>query len=158
MRWLAFSSAPSSSCHSAVNKAMTNPVLLTKGKMAAANTQATAVQPLPDGRMQLFTQLKPYTSQLLRARDLPARLQGLLRSLQSVIRDADVDALNSRGIFDYILFPLMPGVDSIVLLRRPGVWSMYAAPVRHALCHVHTVQLCSICNAYAQRMCSACNA
>ncbi|KAL3144083.1 hypothetical protein ABBQ32_003877 [Trebouxia sp. C0010 RCD-2024] len=99
---------------------MTNPVLLTKGKMAAANTQATAVQPLPDGRMQLFTQLKPYTSQLLRARDLPARLQGLLRSLQSVIRDADVDALNSRGIFDYILFPLMPGVDSIVLLRRPG--------------------------------------
>ncbi|KAL3144835.1 hypothetical protein ABBQ38_001942 [Trebouxia sp. C0009 RCD-2024] len=99
---------------------MTNAVHLTKDKMAAANGQATAVQPIPDGRMQLFSQLKPYTSQLLRARDSPARLQGLLRSLQNVIRNADVDALNSRGIFDYILFPLMPGVDSIVLLRRPG--------------------------------------
>lgn len=119
---------------------MTNAVHLTKDKMAAANGQATAVQPIPDGRMQLFSQLKPYTSQLLRARDSPARLQGLLRSLQNVIRNADVDALNSRGIFDYILFPLMPGVDSIVLLRRPGIRSMYAAPVRHAVCHIHLVQ------------------
>ena len=119
---------------------MTNPVLLTKDRMAPGNSEAIAVQPMFDGRMQLFGQLKPYTSQLLRARHSPARLQGLLRSLQNVIRDADVDALNSRGIFDYILFPLMPGVDSIVLLRRPGMWSKYAVPVRRA---VPSLQMCT---------------
>lgn len=99
---------------------MTNPVIVTQDKMAGASNEPAALPPSSDKRMQLFSQLKPYTSQLLRARDSPARLQSLLVRLQNVIRDADPDGLNSRGILDYILFPLMPGVDSVVLMRRPG--------------------------------------
>lgn len=99
---------------------MTNPVIATQDKLARASHEPAALPPTSDKRMQLFNQLKPYTSQLLRARDSPARLQSLLVRLQSVIRDADIDGLNSRGILDYILFPLMPGVDSVVLMRRPG--------------------------------------
>lgn len=129
----------SGSRYSSINKGMTNPIHLTQDRMTEGrHNEAPALQPIPDARMLLFTQLKPYTSQLLRARDSPARLQGLLRSLQSVIRDADVDSLNSRGIFDYILFPLMPGVDSIVLVRRSGRWV-------HACCACLT---CSVPIAY----------
>ena len=105
---------------------MTNPVTLSKDRMAAGSQEPAALPPTSDKRMLLFNQLKPYTSQLLRARDSPAHLQGLLKSLHNIIRDADVDGLNSRGILDYILFPLMPGVDSVVLVRRPGMCSMHA--------------------------------
>ena len=100
---------------------MTNPVTVAQDKMAGDSNEPAALPPTSETRMQLFNQLKPYTSQLLRARDAPARLQSLLTSLQNVIKDADLDALNSRGILDYILFPLMPGVDSVVLMRRPGM-------------------------------------
>lgn len=102
---------------------MTNQVIVTQDKMAGGSDEPAALPPTSDKRMQLFNQLKPYTSQLLRARDVPARLQSLLVRLQHVIRDADLDGLNSRGILDYILFPLMPGVDSVVLIRRPGMGS-----------------------------------
>lgn len=102
---------------------MTNPVIAIDSKRAAGSmniSTATALPPTFDQRMLLFNQLKPYTSQLLRARDSPARLQSLLKGLQGVIGNADQDGLNSHGILDYILFPLMPGVDSIVLIRRSG--------------------------------------
>lgn len=94
--------------------------------MAGASNKPAALPATLDKKMLLFNNLKPYTSQLLCARDAPARLQSLLVSLQNIIRDADLDGLNSRGIFDYILFPLMPGVDSVVLMRRPGMMSVHA--------------------------------
>lgn len=100
--------------------------MVTKERAAGGSTEAAALPSISDKRMQLFNRLKPCTSQLLRARDAPARLQSLLVSLQHVIRDADLDGLNSRGIFDYILFPLMPGVDSVVLTHRPGTISVHA--------------------------------
>ena len=111
---------------------MTNPVTVSQDKMAGARKEPAALPPTSEKRMQLFNQLKPYTSQLLRARDSPARLQSLLVSLQNVIRDADIDGLTGRGILDYILFPLMPGVDSVVLMRRPGTgYCMFASAYEH---------------------------
>ena len=105
--------------------------MVTKESMAGGSNKPAALPATSDKRMQLFNQLKPFTSQLLRARDAPARLQSLLLSLQNVIRDADLDGLNSRGIFDYILFPLMPGVDSVVLMRRPGMMLATATACEH---------------------------
>ena len=121
---------------------MTNPVLLAKCKDKTADSMqpdtGAALPPVRDARMLLFDQLKPYTSQLLRERDSPARLQGLLKKLQKVIRDADVDGLNSPGILDYVLFPLTPGIDSIVLMRRPGLCQcMAAGDLQHSCCVIH---------------------
>lgn len=110
----------------ASGKAVTDLAMVNKDRMAGGSDEPAALPATSDKRMQLFNQLKPFTSELLRARDAPARLQSLLASLQNVIRDADLDGLNSRGIFDYILFPLMPAVDSVVLMRRPGVMSVHA--------------------------------
>ena len=121
---------------------MTNPVLLIKNKDTKANNMqpgtGACLPPMRDARMLLFDQLKPYTSQLLRERDSPACLQDLLKKLQKVIRDADTDGLNSHSILDYILFPLMPGIDSIVLMRRPGLCHrMPASNLQYSCCAVH---------------------
>lgn len=73
-----------------------------------------------DARTMVFQQLRPYTSQLLQSRGSPPRLQALLQRLKTVIKDADAAGLNCHGCMDYILFPLMFGVDSIAVTRRPG--------------------------------------
>ena len=117
---------------------MTNPVQysdnqatpLKTGSTSTVVGTSTAIPAAFDARKVVFQQLKPYTSQLLQLRDSPARLQTLLQRLEAAIKDADPAGLNSNGCMDYILFPLMFGVDSIAVTRRPG------QPLCECLCRV----------------------
>ena len=107
-----------------ISGTMTHAVILPESKSTAGSIQpgaSTALPPGLDTRALVFGQLKPITSQLLQARNEPSNLQGLLKNLERVIRDADVDGLNSPGILDYILFPLMPALDSVALTRQSGL-------------------------------------
>ena len=67
----------------------------------------------------MFQQVKPFTSQLLQLKN-PSELQSNLQQLTRIIQRAGAEGLNSKGCMDYILFPLMFGVDSIAVMRKPG--------------------------------------
>lgn len=63
----------------------------------------------------VFQQLQPVCSKLLEQRhDAPSMVQQL-NALSTAL--ADVDKLGLRGCFDYVLFPILFLIDSILALR-----------------------------------------
>lgn len=100
---------------------MTHPVTEVDSKSGSSNVPLPTANSTIEQDLALqmaFRQLQPICTRILPLRESVTGLTAVLTQLKGMLHD--VDAVGLKGCMDYVLYPLLYGIDSIALTRAGG--------------------------------------